>query len=69
MRQTVTVAGFLGCPWGVAGQEDEDAAGQHPWGTGPWMAPSHGSRMETGVAALGPSAAILAKTQIHGTNP
>lgn len=67
------VAGFLGCPWGVAGQEDEDAA-EHPSlppprGMGPWMVPSHSPRMETGVAASGPSAGILAKMQIHGTDP
>lgn len=41
----------------------------HPQGMGPWMVPSHSPWMETGVAALGPSAEILAKMQIHGIDP
>lgn len=69
VQQSVMVPGFLACLWGVAGQEDGDVPEHHPRGMGPWMVPSHSPWMETGVAALGPSAGILAKMQIHGIDP
>lgn len=67
MLQTVTVAGFLSSPWGVAEQKDEDAAENHAKGKGFF----DGSQSPDGNwgGGMRPSAGILAKIQICGTNP
>ena len=59
MLQAVLVAGGLGCPWSVDGQEVEDAAENHPSGEDRPVVPSHNPWAENGGPQQSPWGCLL----------